>query len=106
MARVKHFIVLSATEDFKRGDRGSADVTYNEATGGYDVESNPPLARVTASVYNNEAGFRGRQWEVQGASIGDNQFPTLRAAAQAVLAVANDYTRTREMARQLGLVPA
>ena len=107
MARVKRFWVLPAD----RTDRGQAEVIYTETTGTYRVEASAPSARGVAEAWKNEAGFRGRQWEVSGAiingtmvGVGDNQFRTLREAAQAILALTNAHSRTREQARALGLV--
>ena len=86
MARVKHFIVLPEQGDYKRGVRGEAVVDWDPTCGDYHVEARTAHNVLTGTVYNNEAGFRGRQWEIHCEAVGDNLVGTLREAAQIILA--------------------
>lgn len=89
------------------------DQSFATADGGngfYEVEARAGYTRIKANVQNNEAGFRGRHWEVTGAThagvavgVGDNQFPSLKAAAEALISIAESYESTRKMAVRAGL---
>ncbi len=102
MARVKHFYVHTLSNG--KAAHGEAEVTWVESMGGYDVVARTARNVTKGHVFFNEAGFRGRQWECN--SLSDNQFPTLRAAVQALLYESLSYTKSREMAIELGLRPA
>ena len=104
MARIKHFYVHTLPDG--SAAHGEAEVTWSDTTGGYEVEARTAHNVTKGSVYFNEAGFAHRQWEVHCEGIGDNLFPTLRSAVQAILQWSAGMTKTREMARELGLVPA
>lgn len=105
---------------FWDGPVGSEATTFAEAhrsdSGWYAVGARNGRTRLAGTVTRNEAGFGGRQWEVSGVcvgndydnpiSVGDNQFPTLKAAVQAIMARAAEYEATRKQAVSLGLRPA
>jgi hypothetical protein len=101
MARIKHFYVHTLASG--KPAHGEAEVTWNPSTGSYDVVARTARCVTKGSVYFNEAGFRGRQWECN--ALSDNQFETLREAVQALLAESASYTRSREDAIRLGVRP-
>lgn len=88
---------------------GAGRVTVSrEATGGWRLLATPGAESkigdvVVAHAERNEAGFRGRQWEVTlpgGGTVGEGQFGTLESAARATLDLAKSrYQMTREMER-------
>lgn len=90
---VREYVTEAGDLVIARRDAGvKADLAYGEwlvtAT-----SSDDSLAQVQGTVWMNEAGFRGRQWE---SSIDGQQHPTLKSAMEA--AVERAQARARSLA--------